>query len=92
MKRSGARARHVATYSSGPLSTPMMFRRSTISSVCVINSSSVVGDHTGSGHGGSLNIARNTASYGSAGSHAGIGSIGVHMPSGGGPWASTGNA
>jgi prevent-host-death family protein len=40
-----------------------MLRRSAIASVCLITSSSVIGDQTGSGHLGFLNCARNAVPY-----------------------------
>jgi hypothetical protein len=89
IKRLGAAARHVATFFGVPLSTPTtMFNRSMAAIVCCITSRSVIGDQTGLLHGGFFTMAMNTAPKGWAGSHAGNGSIGVQMPSGGGPWSS----
>src|SRR5688572_3561452 len=86
MKRSGSAATHVSRRDPMPLITPNTFRRRTASIVSCINSASVAGDHTGSAHGGFLVIARNSCAYGACCVHPGMGLIGVHTASGGGPW------
>jgi hypothetical protein len=92
MNRRGFAFTQAATRSAGPLSTPMMLRRSAIASVWFMTSSSVVGDQIGSAQAGFLSFAMNRSPYGVAASHAEHSGKGVHIASGGGPWASAASA
>src|SRR5215831_14273520 len=75
-----------------PLATPMMLRRLSTSSVVVINSASVGGDHTGSAQAGFFRNVMNTVPHVSLVSRTGRFDSGRQSASGGGPCESAGTA